>query len=139
MISSSSSYKSPPPPPPCNVPSPVTPPPPTPSGTPAPPPPVLSPPPPTNSSSPPPPPPPVLSPPPPPRCPDLSVCINIFPRPPTNSCCTLLADLIDLEAAVCLCAQIRTQLLEIPINIDIFLNLVLNSCSKRLPPNYRCN
>lgn len=117
MISSSSSYKSPPP---CNVPSPVTPPPPTPSGTPA-------------------PPPPVLSPPPPPRCPDLSVCINIFPRPPTNSCCTLLADLIDLEAAVCLCAQIRTQLLEIPINIDIFLNLVLNSCSKRLPPNYRCN
>ncbi|KAG4956366.1 hypothetical protein JHK82_042074 [Glycine max] len=111
MISSSSSYKSPPPPPPS----------------------------PTNSSSPPPPPPPVLSPPPPPRCPDLSVCINIFPRPPTNSCCTLLADLIDLEAAVCLCAQIRTQLLEIPINIDIFLNLVLNSCSKRLPPNYRCN
>ncbi|KHN34231.1 14 kDa proline-rich protein DC2.15, partial [Glycine soja] len=65
-------------------------------------------------------------PPPPPRCPNLRIC-------------PLLSGLTDLEAAVCVCAQIRAELLGIPININLFLDLVLNRCGKRLPANYRCN
>ncbi|KAG4948889.1 hypothetical protein GLYMA_15G119500v4 [Glycine max] len=105
MVSSSSHYD--PPPPPCYVPAPFTPPPPS-----------LSPPPPSG-----------------PSCPDLSVCLNILDGSPADDCCALIADLVDLEASVCLCIQLRVLGI---VNLDLNLQLILNACGPSYPSNATC-
>jgi hypothetical protein len=52
-------------------------------------------------------------------------------RVPNNEpCCSLLGGLMELDAAVCLCTAIRSNVLGINLNIPINLSLVLNLCSK---------
>lgn len=80
---------------------------------------------------------PVALPPSPPNCPDLSVCLNIL-SPQEESCCPLIDGLIDLEAAVCLCARIKATIIGIPIDLTALVILILNNCGKSMPPNYSC-
>ncbi|KAL8484140.1 hypothetical protein ACS0TY_026729 [Phlomoides rotata] len=84
-----------------------------------------------------------------PRCPrdalKLGVCANVLGlvnvvvgSPPTLPCCTLLAGLVDLEAAVCLCTAIRANVLGINLNLPINLSLLLNVCGRTPPTGFVC-
>lgn len=58
---------------------------------------------------------------------------------PSSKCCTLLTGLADLEAALCLCTAIKANVLGITkIDVPIALNLIINSCGKKLPPGFSC-
>ncbi|KAK4425470.1 proline-rich protein DC2.15 [Sesamum alatum] len=58
--------------------------------------------------------------------------------PPKTPCCTLIEGLADLEAAVCLCTAIKANVLGINLNVPLSLSLLLNVCSKKVPPGFQC-
>lgn len=78
----------------------------------------------------------------------LGVCANLLgglvgvavEKPPysTTPCCSLLAGLVDLEAAVCLCTAIKANILGINLNVPVALTLVLNACGKTNPLAFYC-
>ncbi|PIN03090.1 hypothetical protein CDL12_24390 [Handroanthus impetiginosus] len=77
----------------------------------------------------------------------LGVCANllgglvgvVIGNPPTTPCCTLIAGLVDLEAAVCLCTAIRANVLGIiNLNVRLALTLLLNVCGRTPPPGFTC-
>jgi hypothetical protein len=83
------------------------------------------------------------------RCPTdalkLGVCTNVLDlikakaRVPNNElCCSLLGGLVELDAAVCLCTAIKSNVLGINLNIPINLSLVLNFCGKGVPTGFQC-
>ncbi|XP_043707259.1 pEARLI1-like lipid transfer protein 1 [Telopea speciosissima] len=108
---------------------------------------------PPKSSNPPPSPPQSSSPPPPSStgCPidtlKLGVCANVLQSllnvtlgtQPTSSCCSLVHNLVDLDAAVCLCTAIKANLLGINLNVPVSLSLLLNYCGKNVPSGYQCS
>lgn len=104
-----------------------------------------------SSTCPPPPPPPPPTPtapaPAPSTCPDLKVCANLLGdmlkinvgSQQTRPCCSLIQGLADLEAAVCLCATIRANVLGVlNVNIKLLVQLLLNTCGKTLPAGFEC-
>ncbi|RRT66155.1 hypothetical protein B296_00031763 [Ensete ventricosum] len=150
---------SPPPPPTYATPSPSPPPPPT-YTTPSPPPPAyVTPSPPTYATPSPPPPayvtpsPPTQTPYPPsptaPTCPidtgELDSCVDllgglvhiIIGQGVSYQCCPVLEGLSDLDAAVCLCATIKAQALNIQILLSPALD-VLADCGKQVPSDFEC-
>ncbi|XP_009783170.1 14 kDa proline-rich protein DC2.15-like [Nicotiana sylvestris] len=76
----------------------------------------------------------------------LGVCANVLNgllnvtlgTPPVKPCCSLLGNLVDLEAAVCLCTALKANILGINLNIPISLSLLLNVCSKDIPKGFTC-
>ncbi|TVU14959.1 hypothetical protein EJB05_38456, partial [Eragrostis curvula] len=98
--------------------------------------------------------PPALPPPPPPtpsynKCPvdtlKFGVCVNVLGlvkgevgKVPAEPCCSLLAGLADLEAAVCLCTAIKANVLGIVVDIPIKLSGLINYCGKCVPSGYQC-
>jgi hypothetical protein len=81
------------------------------------------------------------------RCPmdalKLGLCANVLDlikakaRVPNNeSCCLLLGGLVELDAGLCLCTAIKSNVLGINLNIPINLSLVLNLCSKDVPTGF---
>ncbi|OWM86453.1 lipid transfer protein EARLI 1-like [Punica granatum] len=59
--------------------------------------------------------------------------------PPKEPCCSPIQGLIDLEAAVCICAAINANVLGI-INLDVnvALTLLINVCGKNVPQGFQC-
>ncbi|KAG7587897.1 Hydrophobic seed protein domain [Arabidopsis suecica] len=76
----------------------------------------------------------------------LGVCANVLNgllnvtlgKPPVEPCCTLIKGLADLEAAACLCTALKANILGINLNIPVSLSLLLNVCSKKVPPGFQC-
>ncbi|KAG5616603.1 hypothetical protein H5410_016427 [Solanum commersonii] len=76
----------------------------------------------------------------------LGVCASILNlvnvtvgSPPTMPCCSLIQGLTDLEAAVCLCAAIRANVLGIiNLNLTVPINLILSACGRSLPADFTC-
>ncbi|KAI6707338.1 hypothetical protein NL676_010300 [Syzygium grande] len=76
----------------------------------------------------------------------LGVCADVLGSllnvtvgtPPVTPCCSLLSGLVDLEAAVCLCTAIKANILGINLNIPLSLSLLLNVCSRTVPPGFQC-
>uniref|UniRef100_A0ACD5TT90 Uncharacterized protein n=1 Tax=Avena sativa TaxID=4498 RepID=A0ACD5TT90_AVESA len=76
----------------------------------------------------------------------LGVCANVLNLlklhlgvPANEQCCPLLAGLVDLDAAVCLCTAIRANILGvINLNVPVDLVLLLNHCGKTCPPGFTC-
>ncbi|XP_016438075.1 14 kDa proline-rich protein DC2.15-like [Nicotiana tabacum] len=76
----------------------------------------------------------------------LGVCANVLNgllnvtlgTPPVKPCCSLIGNLVDLEAAVCLCTALKANILGINLNIPISLSLLLNVCSKDIPKGFTC-
>ncbi|KAK6138689.1 hypothetical protein DH2020_027579 [Rehmannia glutinosa] len=58
--------------------------------------------------------------------------------PPKTPCCTLIRDLADLEAAVCLCTTIKANVLGVKLNSSLSLSLLLNYCGKKVPSGFEC-
>lgn len=82
------------------------------------------------------------------KCPTLKlgVCANILGlvngilplSPPTSKCCSLIQGLVDAEAALCICAAIKANVLGINLNVPLTLNLLLSACQKSLPSGFQC-
>ncbi|OAY56691.1 lipid transfer protein EARLI 1 [Manihot esculenta] len=87
---------------------------------------------------------------PPGKCPrdalKLGVCAKVLGsllnitigKPPVKPCCSLIQDLVDLEAAVCLCTAIKANVLGLNLNVPLSLSLLLNVCSKKVPSGFQC-
>ncbi|KAL3818210.1 hypothetical protein ACJIZ3_004115 [Penstemon smallii] len=76
----------------------------------------------------------------------LGVCANLLNdlvhlvvgTPPKTPCCSLIGNLVDLEAAVCLCTAIKANVLGINLNVPVSLSLLLNYCGKKVPSGFQC-
>ncbi|KAG2691462.1 hypothetical protein I3843_08G010700 [Carya illinoinensis] len=92
-----------------------------------------------------------LAPPPPgpEKCPmdslKLGACVGLLGlvnlpigAPISSKCCSLLAGLVDLEAAVCLCTAIKANVLGINLNVPLTLSLLVSACQKSVPPGFVC-
>ncbi|KAG6430779.1 hypothetical protein SASPL_108852 [Salvia splendens] len=77
----------------------------------------------------------------------LGVCANLvggligatIGTPPRVPCCTLIEELADVEAALCLCTALKANILGINLNVPISLSLLLNVCSKMVPSGFQYN
>ncbi|CAM0956257.1 unnamed protein product [Alopecurus aequalis] len=57
-----------------------------------------------------------------------------------NPCCKLIGGLTDLDAAVCLCAAVKANVLGlVDLDLPIQLGLIVNHCGKKLPAGFQCN
>jgi Hydrophobic seed protein len=76
----------------------------------------------------------------------LGVCANVLNglinielgKPPKKPCCTLIENLLDLEAAICLCTALKGNILGINLNLPIDLSLLINYCGKKVPAGFQC-
>ena len=76
----------------------------------------------------------------------LGVCANLLNdlvhlvvgTPANTPCCSLIGNLADLDAAVCLCTAIKANVLGINLNVPISLSLLLNVCGKKVPKSFQC-
>uniref|UniRef100_A0A0E0M602 Bifunctional inhibitor/plant lipid transfer protein/seed storage helical domain-containing protein n=1 Tax=Oryza punctata TaxID=4537 RepID=A0A0E0M602_ORYPU len=98
----------------------------------------------TSCSNPTPPPPPAVPTPTGGTCPinvlDLAMCANVLSlNVPSSQCCTLLQGLTDVDAALCLCAALKANILGV-INVDVLVDvtLILSSCNRTCPPGFTC-
>lgn len=58
---------------------------------------------------------------------------------PSKECCTLVAGLADLEAALCLCTAIKANVLGlVKIKVPVALSLLVNGCGKKVPEGFVC-
>ncbi|XP_058781029.1 pEARLI1-like lipid transfer protein 3 [Vicia villosa] len=71
-------------------------------------------------------------------CVGLLGVINYGNPPFGGKCCALIDDLVDLEAATCLCIALKANVLGIKVDIPINLSLILSACKKTVPPEYKC-
>ncbi|XP_002532691.2 putative lipid-binding protein AIR1B [Ricinus communis] len=55
-----------------------------------------------------------------------------------TSYCSLLAPLLDLDAAICLCAAIKAGLLGVVVDADVTLGVLLAGCGKTSPSGVVC-
>jgi hypothetical protein len=54
-------------------------------------------------------------------------------------CCELIAGLVDLDAAVCLCTAIKANVLGVvDLSLPLQLGLLVNHCDKKLPAGFQC-
>ncbi|XP_020209522.1 hydrophobic seed protein [Cajanus cajan] len=75
------------------------------------------------------------------ECPELGLCLNILGGNIIGSpsdCCPLLDGLADIDAVVCICDQLRSRILGLPINLDINLIAIFNACGRNTT-NLICN
>ncbi|GFP88257.1 lipid transfer protein earli 1 [Phtheirospermum japonicum] len=49
-------------------------------------------------------------------------------NPSTTPCCSVVAGLMDLDAAICLCIAIKANVMGINTNIPVAFSLLLNAC-----------
>ncbi|WCJ25956.1 Bifunctional inhibitor/lipid-transfer protein/seed storage 2S albumin superfamily protein [Euphorbia peplus] len=71
----------------------------------------------------------------------FKVCANVLgliQLPPNEKCCSLLGDLLAVDAALCLCTAIKANVLGIDINLPIDLSLLLNQCNKDVAKGFKC-
>ncbi|XP_004501348.1 putative lipid-binding protein AIR1 [Cicer arietinum] len=73
-------------------------------------------------------------------CADLLRLVKVpVGNPPSgSSCCALIKGLADLEAALCLCTAIKTNVLGNNLNVPVTLTWILSACQKTLPRGFQC-
>ncbi|WZZ34717.1 hypothetical protein YC2023_018118 [Brassica napus] len=77
----------------------------------------------------------------------IGACTNVLnaidltlgsPPPPVPPCCSLIAGLADLEAAVCLCTALEVNVLGFNVHLPIDISVLFNACSRFSPPSFQC-
>ncbi|RDX78488.1 putative lipid-binding protein AIR1B, partial [Mucuna pruriens] len=83
------------------------------------------------------------------KCPNLHICAKVLVPPyPASGCCPLIQGLVDVDAAVCLCAALKADIggiIQLPLNIAV--NIILSLCGHKatnlrtlyLPVCYICS
>ncbi|XP_051116896.1 putative lipid-binding protein AIR1B [Andrographis paniculata] len=82
------------------------------------------------------------------KCPtlNLGVCANVLNlvklkigKPPKEPCCSLIPGVLDLEAALCLCTNIKLDVLNlVKLNLPLSLELLVGLCDIKLPKDFKC-
>ncbi|KAK4798829.1 hypothetical protein SAY86_031155 [Trapa natans] len=58
---------------------------------------------------------------------------------PSDECCSLIAGVADLEAAVCLCTAIKANILGlVKVKVPVAISLLVNACGKKVPEGFIC-
>ncbi|CAO2819845.1 unnamed protein product [Amaranthus hypochondriacus] len=76
----------------------------------------------------------------------LEVCADVLNgllkvtlgTPPSRPCCSLLQNLVDLDAAVCLCTALKANVLGLHLDVPLSLSLLLNKCGCQYPQGFTC-
>lgn len=69
----------------------------------------------------------------------LGLVGEVVGSPPSSKCCTLVAGLADLEAALCFCSAIKANVLgNIKVKVPVALTLLVNACGKKVPKGFVC-
>ncbi|KAK9749238.1 hypothetical protein RND81_02G111800 [Saponaria officinalis] len=69
----------------------------------------------------------------------LGLVTEVVGTKPSVECCTLLKGIADLEAAVCLCTALKTNVLGlVKLQMPVALSLLLNGCGKKVPDGFKC-
>ncbi|RLM65046.1 hypothetical protein C2845_PM16G06480 [Panicum miliaceum] len=55
-----------------------------------------------------------------------------------GQCCPLLGGLVDLDAAACVCAALRANVLGVNLNVPFALDRLLNTCGRDVPTGFTC-
>ncbi|KAJ0242931.1 Hydrophobic seed protein domain-containing protein [Hirschfeldia incana] len=76
---------------------------------------------------------------------EIGLCANVLNLvnivlgySPVKPCCSLIYGLADLEAAACLCAALKVNVLGIKLNLPIYVNALLNNCGHTTQTFYPC-
>ncbi|XP_038679496.1 putative lipid-binding protein AIR1 [Tripterygium wilfordii] len=74
---------------------------------------------------------------------DLKVCANVLnwvnvKVGDSSPCCKLIDNLVDLDAAVCLCTALKASVLGAKLDIPVSFKLLLNDCNKKVPVDFKC-
>ncbi|KAK7332445.1 hypothetical protein VNO80_29197 [Phaseolus coccineus] len=68
------------------------------------------------------------------ECSKLDLCLNILNLGEKlhtgNECCSILGGLVEANATLCICDQVRTRIIGIPITLDIVLELIADLCQQ---------
>ncbi|XP_071909845.1 putative lipid-binding protein AIR1B [Coffea arabica] len=71
---------------------------------------------------------------------DLSVCLSLLGIPIIDigsQCCSCFNNLVDLDAAACLCAYLKTRSL-LTLDLTAAVTAIVNGCGKHYPSGYQC-
>ncbi|XP_027174674.1 putative lipid-binding protein AIR1B [Coffea eugenioides] len=71
---------------------------------------------------------------------DLTVCLALLGVPIIDigsPCCGCFTDLVDLDAAACLCAYLKTRSL-LTLDLTATVTAIVNGCGKTYPSGYQC-
>ena len=76
----------------------------------------------------------------------LNVCVDVLDNllnlriaSQKKQCCSLIANLISLDAAACLCTAVHANILDIiNLNLMVDLTLLVNQCGCKLPSGFSC-
>ncbi|KAL1554850.1 Bifunctional inhibitor/lipid-transfer protein/seed storage 2S albumin superfamily protein [Salvia divinorum] len=75
----------------------------------------------------------------------MGACVDLFGGlvhiglgdPAAHKCCPMIAGLIEIEAAMCLCTTLRIKALSLNLYIPLALQFLV-TCGKTPPPGYNC-
>ncbi|CAO2826362.1 unnamed protein product [Amaranthus hypochondriacus] len=69
----------------------------------------------------------------------LGLVTEVIGTKPSPECCTLIKGIADVEAVVCLCSALKSNVLGVVnVNMPVALSLLLNACGNKLPSGFKC-
>ncbi|XP_057519433.1 putative lipid-binding protein At4g00165 [Amaranthus tricolor] len=69
----------------------------------------------------------------------LGLVTEVIGTKPSPECCTLIKGIADLEAAVCLCTALKSNVLGVvKVKLPVALSLLLNGCGNKVPSGFKC-
>ncbi|KMT12520.1 hypothetical protein BVRB_5g097680 [Beta vulgaris subsp. vulgaris] len=76
----------------------------------------------------------------------LNVCADVLDlvhlrvgSPKKQQCCSLIGNLINLDAAACLCTAVHVDILGLlNLNVNVDLTALVNQCGCELPAGFQC-
>ncbi|KAJ9171241.1 hypothetical protein P3X46_014632 [Hevea brasiliensis] len=69
----------------------------------------------------------------------LGLVHEVVGTKPSKECCTIIKGVADLEAALCLCTAIKTNVLGgVKLQAPVAISLLLSACGKQVPEGFKC-
>ncbi|KDP28789.1 hypothetical protein JCGZ_14560 [Jatropha curcas] len=69
----------------------------------------------------------------------LGLVHEVVGTKPSKECCSLIKGVADLEAALCLCTAIKSNVLGIvKLQLPVAISLLLSACEKKVPQGFQC-
>ncbi|EEF50335.1 putative lipid-binding protein At4g00165 [Ricinus communis] len=69
----------------------------------------------------------------------LGLVHEVIGTKPSKECCTLIKGVADLEAALCLCTAIKSNVLGVvKVEVPVAISLLLSACGREVPQGFKC-